>query len=120
VEIVRAVLEAISYRFALIARALETVATGAEIVATGKRASVFPGLDSDHSGCSRLESELWRIAGSFYRGAALLALEAVGKIDNIEAVPVSVDEVFEPDRNRHACYQKAIERQEEFYRKLVS
>jgi hydroxypyruvate isomerase len=35
VEIVCAVLEAIAYRFALFARALETVAPGAEIVATG-------------------------------------------------------------------------------------
>jgi len=52
-------------------------------------------------------------------GAALLALEAVGKIGSIEEVAVSVDEVFEPDSERHARYQQAIERQEVFYRKLV-
>ena len=120
VEIVRAALEAIAYRFALIARALETVAPGAEIVATGnalRSSPVWLQIIADVLG-TRVS-----FGGSpeaSIRGAALLALEAVGKIDNIEAVPVSVDEVFEPDRNRYARYQKAIERQEEFYRKLVS
>jgi Sugar (pentulose and hexulose) kinases len=119
-EIVRAALEAIAYRFALIARALETVAPGAEIVATGnalRSSPVWLQIIADVLG-TRVS-----FGGSpeaSIRGAALLALEAVGKIDNIEAVPVSVDEVFEPDLNRHARYQKAIERQEEFYRKLVS
>jgi gluconokinase len=119
VEIVRAALEAIAYRFALIARALETVAPGAEIVATGnalRSSPVWLQIITDVLG-TRVS-----FGGSpeaSIRGAALLALEAVGKIDNIEVVPVSVDEVFEPDLNRHARYQKAIERQEEFYRKLV-
>ena len=53
------------------------------------------------------------------RGAALLALEAVGKIGSIEEVSGSVDEVFEPNMHRHARYQEAIERQEQFYQKLV-
>jgi gluconokinase len=52
------------------------------------------------------------------RGAALLALEAVGKIANIEAVPVSVDEVFEPDMQRHARYREGLARQQDLYRRL--
>jgi gluconokinase len=52
------------------------------------------------------------------RGAALLALEAVGKIGNIEAVPISVDAVFEPDMRRHARYQEGLARQEELYDRL--
>jgi sugar (pentulose or hexulose) kinase len=53
------------------------------------------------------------------RGAALLALEAVGKIGSIEEVEVSVDEVYEPDMDRHVRYKRGLERQEEYYRKLV-
>jgi gluconokinase len=52
------------------------------------------------------------------RGAALLALEAVGKIVNIEAVPVLVDEVFEPDMKRHARYREGLARQQDLYERL--
>jgi gluconokinase len=120
VEIVRAALEAIAYRFALIAQALETVAPGAQIVATGnalRSSPVWLQIIADVLG---RRVSFGGSPEASIRGAALLALEAVGKIDNIEAVPVSVDEVFEPDGDHHARYQKGIERQEEFYRKLVS
>jgi gluconokinase len=120
VEIVRAALEAIAYRFALIARALETVAPGAEIVATGnalRSSPVWLQIIADVLG-SRVS-----FGGSpeaSIRGAALLALEAVGKIGSIEEEQVSVDDVFEPDMDRHVVYKRGLERQEEFYRRLVS
>jgi gluconokinase len=119
VEIVRAALEAIAYRFALITRALESVTSNASIVATGnalRSSPVWLQIIADVLG------KPVTFGGSpeaSIRGAALLALEAVGKIGSIEDVPVSVDEVFEPDMSRHVRYQQAIERQEEFYRKLV-
>jgi gluconokinase len=53
------------------------------------------------------------------RGAALLALEAVGKIGNLDAVSLSVDEVFEPDMQRHARYSEGLERQQELYERLI-
>ena len=120
VEIILAALEAIAYRFALIARALESVAPGAKIVATGNA------LRSSRLWSQIITDVLGRpvmFGGSpeaSIRGAALLALEAVGKIGSIEEVDVSVDEVFEPDMNRHVVYQRGLERQEEFYRRLVS
>ena len=40
------------------------------------------------------------------RGAALLALETVGKIGTIEEDSVVVEQVFEPDMTRHARYQE--------------
>jgi sugar (pentulose or hexulose) kinase len=52
------------------------------------------------------------------RGAALLALEAVGKIGNLEAVPVAVDAVFEPDMQRHARYREGLARQQDLYERL--
>src|SRR6185295_965931 len=92
VEIIRAALEAVAYRFALIANALDEIASGAAIVATGNalRASrVWLQIIADVLGRPVL---LGGAPEASIRGAALLALEAVGKIANIEAVPVVVDE----------------------------
>jgi gluconokinase len=52
------------------------------------------------------------------RGAALLALEAVGKIGSIEEDQFVVDQVFEPDMTRYARYQQGLARQEELYYQL--
>jgi gluconokinase len=119
VAIVRAALEAIAYRFALIAQALETVAPGATVVATGnalRSSPVWPQIIADVLGKPLM---FGGTPEASIRGAALLALEVVGKIGNIEEVSFSVDEVFEPNMHRHARYQEAVERQEELYRKLV-
>jgi gluconokinase len=117
-EIVRAALEAIAYRFALIAGALDTISPGAQIIATGnalRSSPVWSQIIADVLGRRLM------FGGSpeaSIRGAALLALEAVGKIGSIEEVEVSVAEVYEPDMDRHVRYQGGLERQEEFYKKL--
>jgi gluconokinase len=118
VEIIRAALEAIAYRFAAIANALDEIAPGAAIVATGnalRSSRVWLQIIADVLG------RPVRFGGApeaSIRGAALLALEAVGKIANIEAVPVLVDEVFEPDMQRHARYREGLARQQELYARL--
>ena len=119
VAIVRAALEAIAYRFALIAQALENVAPGAIVVATGNALRSSPAWSQIIADVLGKPLMFGGTPEASIRGAALLALEAVGKIGSIEEVSVSVDEVFEPNMHRHARYQEAIERQEEFYRKLV-
>jgi hypothetical protein len=97
-EIVRATLEAIAYRFASIARALEITAVsapGARIVATGNA------LRSSRAWIQIIADVLGRpvtlgtTAEASIRGAALLALEAVGKIAAIEDVSVPTAEVFQ-------------------------
>jgi gluconokinase len=118
VEIVRAALEAIAYRFALIARALEPVAPGARIVATGNA------LRSSRAWIQIIADVLGRpvalgsAAEASIRGAALLALEAVGKIATIEDVSVPTAEVFQPNMARHARYREGLARQEELYNRL--
>jgi gluconokinase len=120
VEIVRAALEAIAYRFALIAAALDSVTPNAKIIATGnalRSSPVWLQIIADVLGRPVM------FGGSpeaSIRGAALLALEAVGKIGSIEEVEVSVDEVYEPDGDRHVRYKRGLERQEAYYRRLVS
>jgi len=120
VEIVRAALEAIAYRFALIAQALDEISPDAQIVATGnalRSSPVWLQIIADVLGRKVL---LGGSAEASIRGAALLALEALGKIESIEAVVVSVDRVFETNMEAHARYRKGLERQEELYRKLMS
>lgn len=118
VEIVRAVLESIAYRFALIARALDEVAPDATIAASGnalRYSPVWLQIIADVLGRQLL---LGGTAEASSRGAALLALEAVGKIASIEEDKFVVDQVFEPDMARHERYQEGLARQEELYKRL--
>ena len=118
VEIVRATLEAIAYRFALIARALDAIAPGATIVASGnalRSSPVWLQIIADVLGRPLM---FGGTAESSIRGAALLALEAVGKIASIEEDSISIEQVFEPDMTRHARYQQGLARQEELYQRL--
>lgn len=118
VEIARAVLESIAYRFALIARALDQIAPEATIAASGNALRSSPAwlqIIADVLGRPLL---LGGTAEASSRGAALLALEAVGKIGNIEEDLFAVDQVFEPDLTRHARYSQGLARQEDLYEKL--
>jgi gluconokinase len=118
IEIVRATLESIAYRFALIARALDRVAPGATIFASGnalRSSPVWLQIIADVLGRPLM---FGGSAESSIRGAALLALEAVGKIETIEEDSISIDQVYEPDMSRHARYQQGLARQEELYERL--
>jgi gluconokinase len=118
VEIVRAVLESIAYRFAAIARALDEVAPNATIAASGnalRSSPVWLQIIADVLGRPLL---LGGTAEASSRGAALLALEAVGKIETIEEDQFVVDQVFEPDMTRHTRYQQGLARHEELYDRL--
>jgi gluconokinase len=109
------VLESIAYRFALIARALDEIAPNATIAASGNALRSSPAwlqIIADVLGRPLL---LGGTAEASSRGAALLALEAVGKIANIEEDKFAVDQVFEPDMTRHARYSRGLARQEELY-----
>ena len=120
IEIVRATLEAVAYRFALMARALDPIAPEATIAASGNA------LRFSHAWAQIIADVLGRpllfggTPEASSRGAALLALEAVGKIGTIEQDSISVDQVFEPDMRRHALYQQGLARQEEIYDRLAA
>ena len=123
VEIVRASLEAVAYRFALIHRALAGIAPDAHIVATGNALRSSPVWIQIIADVLGRPVTLGNAAEASTRGAALLALEAVGKIATIEDVSISpaevfAPEVFEPDTARHARYREGLARQEELYDRL--
>jgi gluconokinase len=119
VEIVRAALEAISYRFAVISKALDEIAPSATIVATGnalRSSPVWQQILSDVLGRSLLYGGSPEAS---IRGAALLALESAGKIATIEEVTVVGEWRVEPDMDRHAVYQRGLSRQEDLYKRLI-
>jgi gluconokinase len=123
-EILRAAMEAIAYRFALIAAALEPFAPGATLVASGnalRSSATWVQILADVLGRRVLVSE--RSEASI-RGAALLALEATGKIQTIEKSSVtsseSVETVCEPKMQHHALYQEGLARQQRIYQKLFT
>ena len=54
------------------------------------------------------------------RGAALLALEALGHFERAEEVDAPLGEVFEPDPGRREAYEGAAERQVALYDAVTS
>jgi gluconokinase len=120
IEIVRATLEAIAYRFALIARSLETVAPQATVIATGNALRASPVWLQIMSDVLGRQIKLGGSSEASTRGAALLALEAVGKIGSIEEVVIPIEAVFDPDMSRHARYQEGLRRQQETYERLLN
>ncbi|HZN12293.1 MAG TPA: hypothetical protein VFC61_11465, partial [Blastocatellia bacterium] len=54
------------------------------------------------------------------RGAALLALEALGRVEDLGAVPTPLGAVYEPDPARHEIYRRGRGRQERLYELLVA
>ena len=119
IEILRAAMEAIAYRFALIAKDLEQLAPGATIIASGtalRSSPVWTQIIADVIGRSVTLSEPREAS---VRGAALLALEAAGKIQSIVGLPVRVEQTFEPNMSRHVKYQEGLKRQQRIYERII-
>jgi gluconokinase len=119
IEILRAALEAVSYRFALIARELDQHAPGAEIIVSGgalAASCVWAQILADVLG---RPLHLAAATEASSRGACLLALEARGLIKSIETAPAPIIKTIEPDMAHHARYQEGLERQEKFYARLL-
>lgn len=116
VEILRAGMEAVALRFALIHELLpparEVVATGGALL----KSPAWSQMLADALGRPILRC-LEPEASS--RGVTLLALEALGRIRRLEDLPAAYSGTYEPDPARHAAYRAALARQQDLYGKLV-
>ena len=119
-EILRAAMEAVAYRFALIYRALAPFAPDAVMIASGTALQSSPVWIEILADVLGTPITLSTTSESSTRGAALLALEAAGKIANIETRKVAAGTTFEPDLSRHARYQMGLERQQKIYNQLFN
>jgi len=118
-EILRAAMEAVAYRFATIAEMVEGAIPGdKQVVASGGgllNSPTWTRIMADVLGKPVTASGV-REASS--RGAALIALEALGGPE-VEEAEVSLGETFEPDPGRHEIYRGAIERQRRLYEAVL-
>jgi gluconokinase len=119
-EILRAGLEAVAYRFALIHELLRAAAApGHRIIASGGALLASPAwtqMVADALGEEVVASEETEASA---RGAALLALEGSGLLADLRETPLRLGRVFTPDPGRHAVYAAARERQARLYEALI-
>jgi gluconokinase len=118
IDILRAAMESICYRFALIGQALDPFASGASIILAGKTFLSHPVWAQIMADVLGRQVELFPDPEVSIRGAALLALETIGTIDSIELVKSEPGRLFLPEMTRHEKYSQAVRRQEDLYRRL--
>ena len=115
VEILRAAMEAVALRFALIAEIIEQASPGEkEVIATGGGllgSPTWTGIMADSLGRPVITSGIHEASS---RGAALLALERLGELE-IEDAEAPLGKVFDPDPERHEVYREALARQRRLY-----
>ena len=120
VDILQAGMEAVAYRFAAVQRLLDVAGGPAgQTVATGGalfRSRAWTQIISD---VLERPLTLSRVSEASSRGAALLALEALGRIPTVDAAPPLFGEVFQPREERRAAHRAAASRQESLYRLLA-
>jgi gluconokinase len=120
VDIVRAALETVAYRFAMIHERLRDACPGLRaVVGTGAALLASPAW-------SRIMADALGVAvtpsaepeGSS-RGAVLLASEALGLIPSLEAAPAGTQPVIPTDPARQARYRAGLARHRQLYDLLV-
>ena len=118
-HILRAGLEAVAYRIALVYEQIRTLLLGdPEIVASGGALLNSPTwlqIMADVLGRPIAVSQAQEASA---RGAALLALEALGVYDDASDAPDYVGASYQPESDRHAIYKTAIARQQQLYNTL--
>ncbi len=120
IDIVQAALESVAYRFAEIFDQLNGVCRVREIVASGgalRESPVWTQIIADVLGRNMSLPDT-REASS--RGAVLLALATIGKIENIEQIATPKGNQFVSNKTRQILYQKARKRHNDKYLKVLS
>ena len=119
-DILRAGLESVSYRIGLVFESLRQLLPGdPQIIASGGallRSPTWLHIMTDVLNQPVAVSEVQEASG---RGAALLALEALGVLPDLEKAPDFIGTIHYPDKERHERYREAMERQKKLYDKLV-
>jgi len=120
-EILRAGIESLAYRIAVVFRVMEKALGTSElsVIASGGTLENSPLLRQIIADAVGLPVSLLLDREASARGGALLALEALGVIDNVARIQPQIDSVTQPDSARGAIYQRAIDRQNRLYQLLL-
>lgn len=120
IDVTQAALESVAYRFAEIFDQLNQVCQIKTIIASGgalRESPVWTQIIADVL-AQNMSLPDTREASS--RGAVLLALETIGKIESIEKQETPKGQEFSFDKQRNEIYQKARKRHEKFYSLLIN
>lgn len=119
-EILQAGMEAVACRIALVFGELAKILPDdLQIIASGGALYNSPAwlqIITDMLGRKTIAS---RIREGSARGAALLAFEALGVINELKDSPLFIERTCYPDAERHATYHQTIKRQQRLYEKLI-
>ncbi|MDQ3750464.1 MAG: gluconokinase [Acidobacteriota bacterium] len=119
IDITRAALEAVAYRFAEIYDQLNDVCKIREIIASGGALRESPVWTQIICDVLAQNMSLPDVREASSRGAVLLALETIGKIKSIDNIATPKGRQFKFDKKQNAIYKKARERHEKFYKLLI-
>lgn len=122
-DVLQAGIEALAYRigavYARLARALELPTNTPQVIGSGGAllgSPLFQQVVADVLGVPLYPS---RDSEASARGAALLALEAIGALPDVTSAPVNLAAPVQPNPARQAVYRQAAARQEELYRRML-
>jgi gluconokinase len=120
-DLLRAGLEAVALRFRLIELELSEALPGErEVVGTGGGLVKSPAWTQIMADALARPVTLSEVEEGSSRGAALLALEALGHLERAEEVEAPEGRTFEPDPERTEAYRGALERQRALYDAVTS
>lgn len=120
IDILRASMEAVAYRVGLVFDLMQPLLPeDFQVVASGGALLNSPPwlqIVADVLGRPLAVSQVEEASA---RGAALLALEALGVLDDVSEAPPFVGESVTPDEGAQEQYREAMERQRRLYEKLI-
>lgn len=119
-EILRAGLEAVAYRIGLVFERLRPLLDeNFRVIAGGGVALHAPAWIHIIADVLSRPVALSQVQEPSARGAALLALEAMGVLEDVALAPPQIGREIEPDPRRHAIYREGMARQQALYEQLV-
>lgn len=118
-DVARAALEGVTYRWALIAGLLRpSLHATPTIVASGGGLKYVPQWAQLIADALGLPVVLSPEPETTSRGVALLALRSIGQIGSLDELPLPPAPSYQPDPARHAWHQDGIARQAALYQQL--
>jgi gluconokinase len=119
-QILQASLEAVCYRFALVARLLRPhLRPGYDVVASGGALAQSPYWTQLIADVLAQPVLITREQELTSRGTAILALRGLGEWRSLDEIALKLPRACPPDASRLEVYQAAIERQRQLYDKVI-
>ena len=120
IEILQAMLESVSYRFAMVADLLlPGVKSGYQMIASGGAIQNSPWWLQTMSDVLGVPVGVSAEQQDTSRGTAVLALNALGVWDSLDTHHAHIAETYEPNLANAELYAEGRQRQSELYRRLL-